>query len=77
MTMAQIWDVVSGQEIYKLPHDGSVHAVAFSPDGNRILTGSSDHTAHIWDVVSGQEIYKLTHDGSMLPWPSALMVQRS
>jgi WD40 repeat protein/tetratricopeptide (TPR) repeat protein len=31
-----------------LPHPGSVLAVAFSPDGTRMLTGSEDHTARLW-----------------------------
>ena len=37
-------------------------AVAFSPDGTKVLTGSSDNTARIWDVTTGQEVHKLTHE---------------
>ena len=34
--------------------DGPVQAVAFSPDGQTALTGSSDNTARLWDVRTGQ-----------------------
>ena len=34
-------------------HKGTVNAVAFSPDGQRIVTGSGDGTARIWDKASG------------------------
>jgi len=40
-----------------------VYAVAFSPDGTKVLTGSSDSTARIWDVATGLEVHKLNHEG--------------
>lgn len=30
-----------------------VYTVAFSPDGTRLVSGSSDHTVIIWDVATG------------------------
>jgi WD40 repeat protein len=30
--------------------------VAFSPDGTRIVSGSSDNTVRVWDAASGQQI---------------------
>ena len=35
-------------------HLGAVLAVAFSRDGQRMVTGSDDNTAKVWDAASGQ-----------------------
>lgn len=40
-------------------HLGAVSAVAFSPNGHRIASGSSDFTAKIWDAETGAEIWTL------------------
>jgi len=40
-------------------HGAQVLAVAFSPDGQRIVTGSADQTAKVWDTASGQELFTL------------------
>jgi WD40 repeat protein/serine/threonine protein kinase len=44
-------------------HLAPVVAVAFSPDGQRIVTGSYDHTARVWDAEQGAELMVLRgHD---------------
>ncbi|CCA77061.1 hypothetical protein PIIN_11046, partial [Serendipita indica DSM 11827] len=37
-------------------HQGSVYAVGFSPDGSRIVSGSSDETIRLWDANTGQSL---------------------
>ena len=37
-------------------HDDEVRGVAWSPDGQRLATGSRDRTVRIWDAGSGAEI---------------------
>jgi WD40 repeat protein len=32
-----------------MTHQDAVRAVAFSPDGKAVLTGSADRTARLWD----------------------------
>jgi WD40 repeat protein/serine/threonine protein kinase len=40
-------------------HKGGVLAVAFAPDGQRLVTGGKDGTARVWDATSGQELLRL------------------
>ncbi|HKI38119.1 MAG TPA: caspase family protein, partial [Gemmataceae bacterium] len=56
---ARLWNAETGQELRTFTgHKGGVTAVAFSPDGRRLLTGSGDHdtTARLWDAATGQEL---------------------
>ncbi|CCA76519.1 hypothetical protein PIIN_10512, partial [Serendipita indica DSM 11827] len=49
-------------------HKGWVRAVAFSPDGSRIASGSEDCTIRLWNVVTGQFIGQSfrAHEGWVL-----------
>jgi WD40 repeat protein len=40
-------------------HTDSVVHAAFSPDGQRIVTASEDHTARVWKAANGQLLAKL------------------
>ena len=40
-------------------HSGSVWAVAFSPDGKQIASGSSDETIKLWDVTKSLKASRL------------------
>ena len=40
-------------------HLRGVSAVAFSPDGQKILTGSADNTAKVWNLATGKELFTL------------------
>ena len=37
-------------------HGGQINALAFSPDGKHLLSGSDDKTAKLWDIATGREI---------------------
>jgi WD40 repeat protein len=39
-----------------LQHRGGVEAVAFSPDGKTVLTGSDDKTARLWETGTGKPL---------------------
>ena len=53
----KLWDVSSGTEISTFKgHTSYVYSVAFSPDGQYALSGSSDNTMKLWDVSNGAQI---------------------
>jgi WD40 repeat protein len=55
----KVSDVQSGKDVFSLKgHTEVVTAVAFSPDGNRIVSGGGQ-TVKIWDAQTGQEILTL------------------
>ena len=43
----------------RLSHQALIRAVAFNPEGSRIVTGSDDRTAKVWDAHSGKELLSL------------------
>jgi WD40 repeat protein len=51
----QVIDVPTRTGVHLLRgHEDNVTALAFSPDGSKLLTGSDDQTAALWDVESGR-----------------------
>jgi WD40 repeat protein len=51
----KIYNLERGTEKFELRHGGRVEAVAYSPDGSTLATGSWDQTVKLWDAASGQE----------------------
>ena len=41
-----------------LKHNGELQNAQFSPDGQRVVTGSADKTARVWNVRTGQPLAK-------------------
>ena len=58
-------------------HHGEVHSAQFSPDGQRIVTASMDHTARLWDIptVSAKDTLKTCF--SSLIWPKLWLASLS
>ncbi|UCC31480.1 MAG: AAA-like domain-containing protein [Phycisphaerales bacterium] len=46
-------------------HQYFVQAVAFSPNANRVLTGSTDGTARLWDLQWGEVVQTFRHERSI------------
>ncbi len=50
-------DVAANETIMDLKaHDADVWALAFSPDGQRLASGSWDFTSKVWDLETGQQM---------------------
>jgi WD40 repeat protein len=62
-----VWDANTGEQLRELQgHTGSVNSIAFSPDGNKIVSGSFDHSVRVWDVKTGKQLRELQgHTGSV------------
>lgn len=54
-TMGQLLATLQGHSAV-IGDSGSVNAIAFSPDGSRIGTASSDRTVRLWHGYSGKEL---------------------
>jgi WD40 repeat protein len=73
----EVWKIGAPDDPIVLKgHTKDVDCAAFSPDGTRMVTGSSDRTARIWESTTGRQLSVLqghndqvsavafTHDGT-------------
>jgi hypothetical protein len=52
-------DAQTGKKLRQFAgHTDTVTALAFSPDGKRLASGSQDRSAGLWDVASGKQLLK-------------------
>jgi WD40 repeat protein len=55
-----------GVPLLHMPHHKEVLAIAWSPDGSRLATASSDCSSRVWDAASGKAMAgPLLHGGSI------------
>jgi WD40 repeat protein len=51
--LVHVWDLAGGREVGSLSgHLGDVKALAFSPDGRSLASGSADGTTLVWDMTA-------------------------
>lgn len=61
--LVQLWYTDNGRRGIKIPHAASVWALAFSPDGQWLVTGDMDGNVHIWkDVGSAKLLMRMAHN---------------
>lgn len=55
---ARVWDLATGRQRAVLKHEGSVRALALSPDGRFLATGAhqADSGVHLWELATGREL---------------------
>jgi WD40 repeat protein len=52
----RVWNAMTGETAAGpfTGHTGSVWSVAFSPDGQHIVSGSQDRTIRVWNAMTGE-----------------------
>ena len=51
----KVWDAGSHAELRTIEaHSNSIPALAFSPDGKTLASGSMDQTVKLWDTATGK-----------------------
>jgi serine/threonine protein kinase len=62
----QVWDADTGGHVLTYRgHSDFVHSVAWSPNGERIASGSEDKSVQVWDAATGNHV--LTYRGHSNP----------
>lgn len=63
---ARLWDVRAGKSVRVLGARGTVHALAFSPDGTTLAVAGDDPVVETWDIRSGRRLQRLAaHNGTV------------
>ena len=53
---------LSANALAKLPHEGTVNALAFTADAQLLASGGMDKHVRVWDVSSGSQLQALQHE---------------
>jgi eukaryotic-like serine/threonine-protein kinase len=66
-SVVRVWDAATGRPLSTLDaHKNNVKCIAFTPDGRRVATCSTDKTICVWDVASGMRLTTLSgHTGAV------------
>jgi len=57
----KLWDLADGVVNTLGSHSETVNSIAFSPDGNRLVSASDDYTFKLWDVPGKRHLSTLSH----------------
>ena len=60
------WDLHTGTKVSSWKTSGSVRALAATPDGSKVLCGSSSYDVEIWDIETGSQLAVLDNDAGAI-----------
>jgi WD40 repeat protein len=68
-----LWDVATGREIRRFGEHATLRSIAFSPDGQRLVSSANENGCRVWDVETGKQLFTIpgthgafTGDGKLL-----------
>jgi WD40 repeat protein len=59
----ELWDVASRKNTVSLTHGDAVLAIAFSPGGETLASGSTGGTIKVWNMRNGKNSFTFEHPG--------------
>src|SRR5260370_9558799 len=72
--MNKVWKLENGALLWLGQDSGSVHRLAFTPDGHTLASGGDDAVIRLWDVSTGKPLQTLSSQSSpiyALAWSPA------
>jgi WD40 repeat protein len=59
-----VWRLETGEALHdKYPgHHHHIYALAFTPNGKRVVSGCCNGTVRLWNAQTGRELYRMQHD---------------
>jgi WD40 repeat protein len=63
---AKVWETETGVELVSLRHELLVNAVAFSPDGQQLVTTDTEGGIHVWDIERQINVLNMKKGSSIL-----------
>jgi WD40 repeat protein len=61
-----VWDPQTGEPQLTLSgHGGRINSIAYSDDGEHLVTAGQDGAAKVWDSDSGEEMLSLSHPAAV------------
>ncbi len=60
-----VWDIKSRKVVARLAHENHLYSIAFSPDSQRLVSGTANNAARVWDLTSGRLLFELPHKANV------------
>ncbi len=64
--LACVWRGDTGDQVYCVNHDDDVTDAIFSPDGQYLITSSTDKSVRFWNAVNGDLVQRMDFGGAAL-----------